>query len=151
VKWTGVNVTDPVFTGVTVSNNTPVADVISTDGKVQFLGTYSPAAIANGNKACLFLGDANTLYWPDADNYQVGPFRAYFKVDLGNGLGVYPAPDAVRQFVLNFGEECESQGITTTDFTDKAAAWYSLDGVKLDGKPTKKGLYIHGGRKVVIP
>jgi hypothetical protein len=28
--------------------------------------------------------------------------------------------------------------------------WYSLDGVKLDGKPTKKGLYIFGGRKVVI-
>jgi len=25
-----------------------------------------------------------------------------------------------------------------------------FDGLRLDGKPTKKGLYIHGGRKVVI-
>jgi hypothetical protein len=30
------------------------------------------------------------------------------------------------------------------------AAWYTLDGVKVNGKPTCKGLYIHGGKKVVI-
>ena len=28
--------------------------------------------------------------------------------------------------------------------------WYSLDGRKLDGKPTRKGLYIRNGQKVVI-
>jgi hypothetical protein len=28
--------------------------------------------------------------------------------------------------------------------------WYTLDGRKLDGMPTKKGIYINGGRKVVI-
>lgn len=28
--------------------------------------------------------------------------------------------------------------------------WYSLDGVKLDKAPTRKGLYIHNGKKVVI-
>jgi hypothetical protein len=28
--------------------------------------------------------------------------------------------------------------------------WYTLDGRKLDGKPTKKGLYIHNGNKLVI-
>ena len=28
--------------------------------------------------------------------------------------------------------------------------WYSLSGQKLDGKPTKKGLYIHNGKKVSI-
>ena len=31
-----------------------------------------------------------------------------------------------------------------------AAGWYTLDGRKLNGKPTKKGLYIHNGKKVVI-
>ena len=29
-------------------------------------------------------------------------------------------------------------------------SWHSLDGRKLQGKPTKKGLYIHGGRKTVV-
>ena len=28
-------------------------------------------------------------------------------------------------------------------------AWYSLDGRKLDGKPTTKGLYIVNGKKVI--
>ena len=31
-----------------------------------------------------------------------------------------------------------------------AGAWYSLDGRKLDAKPAKKGLYIRGGKKVII-
>ena len=37
-----------------------------------------------------------------------------------------------------------------TDITDNAAAWYCLDGRKLEGKPTKKGLYIYKGKKKVI-
>ena len=28
--------------------------------------------------------------------------------------------------------------------------WYTLDGVRLDKAPTRKGLYINNGRKVVI-
>ena len=28
-------------------------------------------------------------------------------------------------------------------------SWFSLDGTKLDGKPTKKGVYIHGGKKII--
>lgn len=27
-------------------------------------------------------------------------------------------------------------------------AWYTLDGRKLQGKPTRKGMYIHSGKKV---
>ena len=41
--------------------------------------------------------------------------------------------------------------VSTTNYTNGTGAWYTLDGVKLDGKPTKKGLYIHGGKKVVVP
>jgi hypothetical protein len=29
-------------------------------------------------------------------------------------------------------------------------AWYTLDGRRLDGQPTAKGLYIHGGKKVIV-
>lgn len=29
-------------------------------------------------------------------------------------------------------------------------AWYTLDGRKLDGKPTAKGIYIHTEKRVVI-
>ena len=30
-------------------------------------------------------------------------------------------------------------------------AWYTLDGRKLQGKPTTKGLYIVNGKKVLLP
>ena len=29
-------------------------------------------------------------------------------------------------------------------------AWYTLDGVKVNEKPTAKGLYIHNGKKVIV-
>ena len=31
-----------------------------------------------------------------------------------------------------------------------AGNWYTLDGRKLNGMPTKKGIYINNGRKVII-
>jgi hypothetical protein len=30
------------------------------------------------------------------------------------------------------------------------AQWYTVDGRKLQGKPTKKGMYILNGKKVVV-
>jgi hypothetical protein len=54
--------------------------------------------------------------------------------------------------VLSFGEE--TTGIISpaemAEMAEKAGAWYDLSGRKLDAKPTKKGLYIHNGRKVTI-
>ena len=45
----------------------------------------------------------------------------------------------------------EATGITTTDFTDYTdGVFYDLNGRKLQGIPTKKGVYIQNGRKVVV-
>lgn len=42
-----------------------------------------------------------------------------------------------------------SAGITTPRIDTSAGdAWYTIDGLRLTGKPSRKGLYIHGGRKV---
>ena len=141
----GTSFTDPVFSGVTVSDATN-RDVNFTGGS--FKGTYASITYDDEDPSILFLGTENTLYWPkpSGDNKPtIGAQRAYFELD---------DPEApVRQFVLNFGEDGETQGITTTDSTDstdKAGAWYTLDGMRLDEKPTKKGLYIMNGKKVVV-
>ncbi len=39
---------------------------------------------------------------------------------------------------------------TTGDVTFDSEAWYTLDGVRLNGKPTKEGMYINNGKKIVI-
>ncbi len=53
------------------------------------------------------------------------------------------------------GSNGETTGIGTIDtktgeMTFDNEAWYTLDGVRLSGKPTKKGLYINNGKKVAI-
>lgn len=57
-----------------------------------------------------------------------------------------------RAFVLNFGGE-EVTGILEVSADSKEMtddAWYSLDGVRLSGKPAQRGIYINNGNKVVI-
>ena len=154
VKWDGDgtnNIVNPVFTGVTISNDDSAMNIITMEGynnatqtgNVTFKSTYSPVTFNAEDKSVLFMGGNNTLYYPEA-GARIGAFRAYFQL---NG----PIAN-VREFKLNFGEENEAAGITTTDctdYSDKAGAWYDMQGRKV-GKPTKAGLYIHNGSKVVI-
>ena len=142
IKWAtpespATNLVDPVFSGVAVNDATTNNEQTFTGGK--FVGSYSPADFTKDDKSKLFLGENNTLYWPNA-NMTVGACRAYFELtDL----------NAVREFKLNFGEDNEASGITTTNRTN-SDEWYSLDGRKLDDKPTRAGLYIHNGLKIAI-
>lgn len=40
--------------------------------------------------------------------------------------------------------------ITITDKTTKDNGWYSINGMRLNSRPTQKGMYIHQGKKYVI-
>ena len=105
--------------------------------------SYTGTVILSGD-VHLILADGKTM--------SIGAQRAYFQM---TGLTAGDPNATVREFKLNFGEN-ESAGITTTDLTDKAGAWYDLNGRKVDvgagPVPARlhKGLYIHNGKKVVI-
>ena len=156
VKWaSGDNIESPTFTNVTISATTPT-DITPTgegsDGSVTFKGTFGPHDIGgtDGDNTKLYLGNGNKLYWPSGAK-SINSFRAYFQLNNGITAGNQPN-SAVRAFVLNFDVN-EQTGITTTNYTNFSNsdnAWYTLDGRKLSGKPTAKGLYINNGKKVVI-
>ena len=145
-----VNIENPTFTSVAIGSTDPSA-VNSNDDVVSFVGSYDPIDIAGVDRSILFLGEANTLYYPN-DAMQIGAFRAHFEL---NGITAGDPAAGVRAFVLNFGED-ETTGITdpTPDpspgWEGSGCAWYSLDGRRLSGKPTTSGIYINNGRKVVI-
>ena len=40
--------------------------------------------------------------------------------------------------------------IKTLTVDDTNDSWYTIDGLKLNGKPQRKGLYINKGKKVYI-
>jgi hypothetical protein len=47
----------------------------------------------------------------------------------------------------------ETSGIETINrepLTVNQHAWYTLDGRKLNGHPSTKGLYIHNGKKMIV-
>ena len=97
----------------------------------------------------LFLGSNNTLYYPSAA-MTIGAFRAFFL--LNNGL-VCGEPSeggsGINNFVLNFGD---FTGLTPIPSPrgEGSSYYYSLDGRRLSGKPTAKGVYIRNGQKMVI-
>ena len=148
------DIVNPVFTGVTVSSTAAASETEGSEW-VDFVGTYKPAAIyeSGTEKHDLYLGTTNTLYWPNA-TMTIGAQRAYFQLnnDITAGEPSDPQSAGIRAFTLNFGDEdtaIKSLSADAKDFSD-GAAWYTLDGRRLSGKPTKSGIYVNGGRKVVI-
>ena len=152
VKWdaAGADFTSPVFFGVTINAtaSTTVSDHDDELAEVQMVGCYSPVSVDANDKSILFLGDNNTLYY-STENRNIRSCRAYFSVPYINQT---PGAKA-RAFVLNFDDE-EATGIITVNGSGLTVGdsdtWYTIDGVRLSGKPTQRGIYINNGNKVAI-
>lgn len=85
------DIDDPVLIkNVTIDNTIRAVDKTY----VWFSGTFSPKKLTAGDQNVLFLGAANTLYWPSVggDNTMNG-FRCYFK--LKNGAEAAKTPRMV--------------------------------------------------------
>ena len=154
IKWdeSGTDIKNPVFMGVTIDVKKHDATVA---GVLTFTGTYAPVSITDddGDNTKLYLGAANKLYYPNAA-MTIGTHRAYFQLAEGITAGepVGTEGSGVRAFNLNFGGD--STGIISVSKESRSgaapAAWYTLDGRRLDGVPTAKGLYINKGKKVIV-
>ena len=146
-----------------------IASTSGSNDEFSFQGTYS---LITWTESHADLGSVYCFVGLPKDGYELGqfakvgrnttckPFRAYLKYNGElSGTEVASArrkaattlPDVINiEWVSTSGE---TTGVSTLDtrtgeITD--GAWYSLDGRKLNGNPTKKGLYINNGKKVVI-
>ena len=173
------NIIEPVFLGISIpdissytgSNNYEKLDDFyakkgydngaAGDQRVRFLGTYKSTEFTTEDKSILFMGGNNTLYYPQPTltdptqswsetNPMIYPhlnaFRAYFKIG--------DDPSQVKEisaFNLNFGDdEVTSISEELSVKSEESADWFDLNGRRLAGKPTQKGMYIHGGKKVFV-
>lgn len=137
------NTVDPLFGGVTISEDAPQA--VTTDA-VAFVGSYSPVALSANDKSVLYMGNDSRLYYPAAD-MTIGACRAYFK--LQNGILASETP-SFASIVLNFEDESTSIEDLKVSRGSNDNNWYTLDGRRLSAKPTRRGIYIHGGKKEVV-
>ena len=149
VRWTsGDDLKNPEFTGVQLSDATP--EVFFDNIGMTFKGIYSPYEFAEQDKSKLYMGNENKLYYPKKA-MAIKAFRAFF--DLGNNLVAAESTTTagakeITNFVLNFGE---TTGISSIEHGKlNMENYYSIDGRKLSGEPTQKGVYIRNGKKVVV-
>lgn len=134
---------NPIFSGVTLSD-TYTSYVTE---YAEFIGTTSPVQLAAGDRTVLYLGANNTLYSPSVDKV-IKSCYAYFQ--LRGGITAGDKANQVRSFRLNFGDgEATDISLFETD-SQQDANWYTIDGRRMNGKPTAKGLYINKGQKLFI-
>ena len=150
VKWaSGHDVTIPAFENVTISSLSlqDVTKDLGSGMSITFKGCFSPVSVSG--PSYLFLSSNDELYYPSSAR-TIGSCRAYFELsgltagtpDLESGAR------SIRAFSLNFNDE--STGIVEMRKEEGAGnhvnaslpEYFTINGVKLTGKPTAKGLYI---------
>jgi hypothetical protein len=146
IMWEpGTDLDNVQFSGVTIDNTGPTAVSFSNafGSNGEFVGNYSQFSITNSNKdQIVLLSGDNTLGYSQSTR-KLHTCRAHFMIPTSAGIR------AMTDFDIDF--EGEATGITNTDLTDGTDdAWYTLTGMKLDGKPTQRGVYLHNGRKEAV-
>ena len=134
----GEDITDPVFRNVVIQN----VDKIINKGDAWFTGFYYSQDLMS-DRHVLFLQD-DKLYYPSATT-TVNAFRGFFALSTEA-----PETTASANIIIDWGdgETTAIEGVDNGQLT--ADGWYTLQGVKLDGKPTEKGIYIINGKKVAV-
>ena len=152
IKWDAAetNIESPVFSNVTIdATDRSYDNAAEGDARVRFMGTYESTAFDAEDKSILLMGGENKLYYPTT-GAGIGAQRAYFKIGDGGALA-----RQLTSFNISFGDDMTTgiktiDNLTIYDLQFDADDWYSLDGRKLVGKPTQRGVYINNGNKVVI-
>ncbi len=151
VSTNGEDILTLMFEKAEITASTPVNSEFTLDEatKLSMKGTYAPIVCSEENKNILYVGSDGLIHYADATT-SINSFRAYFEVESaesGSGEGAA----GVKAFVLNFNGS-ESTGISSvkTATGDADDAWYDLSGRRISVRPSAPGIYIHGGKKMVV-
>ena len=125
-------------------------------------GTGTDALVSATPTGATFFGNASDTKITTGYNYTIGQSYGLYNgefvlIDTDNGI-------AANRCLLNVGGTNSAPVLTiSTDITGvrevkevnaslevKDDSWYTIDGRKLNGKPTAKGVYINNGHKIVI-
>lgn len=127
------------------SDETPAAPTDNIiEGTIEGLSVAPGTVLTLGHNVDRSTGEYDNFgFWNYRGNW-INPFRAYIpKSSLTAG--------AKNGFSLFFPED-GTTGIArlTNSDTTEDGTWYTLSGIRLTAKPTAKGIYVNGGKKVVI-
>lgn len=128
---------------------TPTATTVTTNYLKVGEGTNVKSRQNNSYEFYWHPGDASfTMGFYESYNVLIPEYRSYLSI-------AKTLTSNAKRFNLIF-EDGQTTGISTVNMsTDDNSAtlsdvWYTLQGTRLPAKPTAAGIYINGGRKVVI-
>lgn len=135
-------VIQPTFTAMEIKNTLSNTETEFID----FKPVFSPTRLENDNRNILFLMAGNKMSWPSSSAYKKDfqGLRSYF--ELKGAARVSQAPKLLLDF--GDGEVTAIDSILAPE--DDESGYYTMDGRRLDSKPTAKGVYIVNGKKMVI-
>ena len=87
-------------------------------------------------------GDGYTLYKDEFVKVSTGTLPA--------GVAFLPAQGVAASRLFIFNGEDEETAIDRVQEAEDNAQWYTLDGKKLSGKPSARGIYLRDGQKVMV-
>lgn len=153
IKWAdGENLQNPVFMNVTIDKTRHdvacplnLADAETTPISITFKGKYDYTSFKEMDRSILFVGDNNMLFYP-LNGASLGAQRAFFQLE---GFLVSEGPNFAKRYLLNI-EEDDATGLHLLQDGTRDAEWYDLNGRRLSGKPTQRGIYIQKGNKVSV-
>ena len=134
------------------------ADDLSVDagGGAKLTGTYTTKEVSGADNAEIWFLMGNSDSWAyigagkDA-TWNILPFEAF--IDMSSS--------SASSFTFYFEEldgsvtaikSVEAEGADDAESAQGTAAegWYTINGIKLNAKPTQKGIYIYNGKKIAI-
>ena len=154
IKWdSGTDLTNVQFSGVTIKNTDPTdptnkavtfSNAFGDPG--QFVGTYSPFSINDGNIDKIVLLSGNNTLGYSQSTRTLRSCRAHFMIPTSAGIR------AMMDFDIDFDDEevTAIANLKSQISSLKPESWFTLQGVKLDSKPTQRGIYLHNGRKEAV-
>ena len=134
--------------GLKAKNTGVIAKTETLENIYSFYATYEPTT-ATAADPFYYVNIDDAMSLGNDGSVTVGAFRWIIRVEDKFGKTSANA----REIHFFTGEGGDLTGIgSTTNFTNdtNSAAWYTLEGHRLDGKPTRAGLYINNGNIVVI-
>jgi hypothetical protein len=141
-------VSDYEFTTLNATLKTMNTDILldtrTTEDIYSFYATYENTTATTADPFFYVGIDGNVSY---GDNVTVGPLR--WIIRKTSKFGSTPSY-ASKMFFYDVEETTSVSEELRMKSEESADTWYSLDGRCLNGKPTAAGLYIVGGRKVIV-
>ena len=145
----------------------------TTDAAWNFYGTYKGKTWTETSKDYGFAATSGTAVHGEevvagqfvrlATGAWMNPMRCYLSYvgtsepaparGLTRGAATDDLPQSITVRLVSRSGETTAIGTLDTktgELSFDSEAWYTLDGVRLSGKPSTKGIYINNGRKIVI-